>query len=109
MNASVPDSMGPLRPGTRLPGVSTYLRRHKVGCVARCHEEPILSPQLLGKAKVTDAQALGVSGLIHVQDVTGFEVPVDNLGAEGCGSVYANWQKVADSGKGPDPQRSGRY
>lgn len=70
---------------------STYLRCHKVGCVARCHEEPVLSPQLLGKAEVTDAQALGVPGLIHIQDVTGFEVPVDDLGAEGWGRHMVRW------------------
>lgn len=79
------DSMGRLRAGPGPPDASTYLRCHKVGRVARCHKEPILSPQLLGKAKVTDAQALGVPRLIHIQDVTGFEVPVDDLEAEGWG------------------------
>lgn len=89
----------PLEPGSRAGqyGMSesshratTYLRCHKVGCVARCHEEPVLSPQLLGKAKVTDTQALGVPRLIHIQDVTGFEIPVDDLGAEGWGR-YMVW------------------
>lgn len=44
----------------------THLRSHKVGSVARGHEEPILRPQLLGKSKVTDAQALRVARLIHI-------------------------------------------
>lgn len=65
-----------------------YLRCHKVGCVARRHEKSVFSPQLLGKAKVTDAQALGVPGLIHIEDVTGFEVPMDDLGAEGWVNIW---------------------
>ena len=70
-------------------GWATHLGCHKVGGVARCHEEPILSPQLLGKAEVTDAQALGVPRLIHIQDVAGLEVPVHDLGAEGPGESPA--------------------
>ena len=71
-------------------GWATHLGCHKVGGVARCHKEPILSPQLLGKAKVTDAQALRVPRLIHVQDVAGLEVPVHDLGAEGPGQ-FSMW------------------
>lgn len=77
-----------MKAGTSVPVASNYLRRHKVGCVARRHEKSVLSPQLLGKAKVTDAQALGVPGLIHIQDVTGLEVPMDDLGAEGSVNIW---------------------
>lgn len=88
MNTAVLDSMGPLRAGTSAPITPTNLRGHEVGCVARRHEKPILSPKLLRKAKVTDAQALRVPRLVHIQDVTGFEVPVDNLGTEGWVRSY---------------------
>lgn len=56
-----------------------YLRRHKVCCVARSHEQSVFCSQLLGKPKVTDADRFGVSRLVHVQDVTGFQVPMNNL------------------------------
>lgn len=56
-----------------------YLRRHKVCCVAGSHEQSVLCSQLLGKPKVTDADRFGVSRLVHVQDVTGFQVPMNNL------------------------------
>lgn len=38
-----------------------HLWCHEVCCITRSHEEAILSPQLLGKAKVTNADAFGVS------------------------------------------------
>lgn len=79
---------------------TTHLRCHKVGSVARCHEEPILSPQLLGKAKVTDAQAFGIPRLVHVQDVAGLEVPMNNLGAEGLVSSQCG-QAASDPGQLP--------
>ena len=81
-------------------GRATHLGCHEVGGVARCHEEPVLSPQLLGKAKVTDAQALRVPRLIHIQDVAGLEVPVHDLGAEGPGQFSMG---QAAGGPGPLP------
>ena len=46
-----------------------YLRSHKVGRVARCHEQPILSTQLFGKTKVGDSKALWLAGRISVEEV----------------------------------------
>lgn len=63
----------------------THLRRHKVGSVARRHEKPVVCPQLLGKAKVANADGLGVAGLVNVEDVAGFQVSVDHLEGKGGG------------------------
>ena len=57
-----------------------HLRGHKISSVARSHQEPVLCSQLFGKSKVTDAYWLWVARLIHIQDVTGFKVPVNHLG-----------------------------
>lgn len=56
-----------------------YLRGHKVRCVAWGHEQPVLGSQLLGKPEVTDADGFRVSRLVHVQNVTWFQVPMNNL------------------------------
>lgn len=112
--AGVLANVGPLGGGTRPPvprtltaeeavpltSGATHLRRHEVGCVARCHEEPVLSPQLFGKTKVTDAQALGIPGLVHIQDVAGLQVPVHNLGA---GAGVSSQCGEAASGPGQLP------
>lgn len=88
---------GTARPHSQLRRSGAHLRRHEVGRVAGRHEEPVLGPQLLGEAKVTDAQALGIPRLIYVEDVAGLEVPMHNLGAEG--SQFSVWA----GGCGSDP------
>jgi hypothetical protein len=56
-----------------------YLRGHKIRRVAGGHEQPVLSSQLLGKPKITDSDGFRVSRLIHVQDVTWLQVPMNDL------------------------------
>lgn len=56
-----------------------YLRGHEIRCVAGRHEQPVLGSQLLGKPKVADSDGFRVSRLVHVQDVTWLQVPVDDL------------------------------
>lgn len=57
----------------------THFRGHKICGVARGHEKAILCSQLLGEAEVADANVFRVSRLIHVEDVAGFQVPVNYL------------------------------
>ncbi len=51
-----------------------HLGGHKVSRVAWRHQEPVLSSQLLGKAKVCNAQCLVVAMRFAVEDVGGFQV-----------------------------------
>ena len=55
-----------------------HLWCNKVCCVARRHEQAVLCTQLLGKAKVSDAQTLWVADGAGVEEVGWFEVTVDN-------------------------------
>lgn len=64
---------------TLLGSAATYLWSDKVGRVARSHKKPIVCPQLLGKAKVTNADAFWVAGLIYIEDVARLQVSVDYL------------------------------
>jgi len=57
----------------------TDLRSDEVSGVARRHEQSVLSPQLLGKPKVTDPQRLRRTGLVSVEDVGWFEISVHHL------------------------------
>lgn len=66
-----------------MPEQGTYLRCHKVCGIARSHEKTILSSQLLGKAKVTYANAFWISWLIHIENIAGFQVPVNYLQNKG--------------------------
>lgn len=63
-----------------LDSTATYLWSYKVGCVARSHKKSIVCPQLLGKAKVTNANTFWVAGLIYIEDVARLQVSVDYLG-----------------------------
>lgn len=56
-----------------------YLWCDKVSRVAWRHQKAVLCPQLLGKAKVTDPDRFGVSGFVHVENVTRLKVSVDHL------------------------------
>lgn len=56
-----------------------YLGSHKVGSVARGHEEAVFSPELFCEAEVADPYRLRVTCLIHVQDITGLQVSMHNL------------------------------
>jgi len=58
--------------------IQKYLWSHKVCSVARCHEQTIFSPQLFGKAKITDSDGLWVARFVHIQDVTGLQVSMHN-------------------------------
>lgn len=70
------------------------LRSHKVGGVARCHQQAILGPQLLGEAEVADPDGLGVAALVHVEDVAGLQVPVHHLQPGQGGEHQANWMDI---------------
>lgn len=58
---------------------TTHLWRHKVGGVTGGEKQAVAPPELLGKAKVTDPDGVGVPRVIHVQDVAGFQVSVNHL------------------------------
>lgn len=62
------------------PPGAAHLGSHEVRRVAGRHEQPVLGAQLLGKPEVTDADGLGVPGLVHVQNVARLQVPVHDLG-----------------------------
>lgn len=75
-----------------------YLGGHEVRGVAGCHEQPILGSQLLGKPEVTDADGLGVPGLVHVQYVARLQVPMHDLGG---------WTDMPDLGPRAEREREG--
>lgn len=89
---------------------TTYLRSHKVCSIAGGHEQPILCSQLFGKPEVTDADRFGVPRLIHVQNVTWFQVPMNNLEGrtyqsklrgrekEGMREARATWELITRAG-----------
>ena len=58
-----------------------------MGGVAGGHEESIVSPELLGKAEVTDVQGLRSSTVVAVEDVRGLQVSVHHLYVRVCVSV----------------------
>lgn len=51
---------------------ASHLGRHEVGGITGREKQPVAPPQLLGEAKVTDPDGVGVPRVIHVQDVAGF-------------------------------------
>lgn len=61
----------------------SHLWCHKVGGVTGGEEQAVASPKLLGESKVTDPDGVGISRVVHVQDVTGLQVPVYHLGGGG--------------------------
>lgn len=56
-----------------------HLRCHKVGSVTGGEEQAVSSAKLLSKSKVTYPDRVGISRVIHVEDVTGFQVAVYHL------------------------------
>lgn len=59
-----------------------HLRSHEVSRVAGSQQQTVVSAQLLGEAEVTDADGVGVSWIVHVEDVAGLQVPVHHLQEE---------------------------
>lgn len=57
--------------GYKLGQSIPYLRSNKVGGVTGCQQQPIVSSQLLGKAKVTDAYRIRIARIVHVENVAG--------------------------------------
>ena len=53
-----------------------YLWGHKISGVAGGHEQPVLCPQLLGKAKVGNPQTLGLARRTGVQQIGRLQIPV---------------------------------
>lgn len=56
-----------------------HLRRYEVCSVTRCEQEAVIPPQLLGEAEVADSDGVGVPRIVHVQNVTGLQVPMNHL------------------------------
>lgn len=59
-------------------GQNSDLRGHKICGVAGCHEQPVLSSQLLGKSKIGNSEALGLAGRAGVEEIGWLQVPVDH-------------------------------
>ena len=55
-----------------------HLRGHKIGSVARGHEQSILCSQLLGKAKVCNVQSLMGAVGFGIENIGWFQVSVDH-------------------------------
>lgn len=56
-----------------------HLWCHKVGSVTGGEEQAVSSTKLLGKSKVAYPDRVGISRVVHVEDVTGLQVSVYHL------------------------------
>lgn len=74
------------------PRTLPHLWRHKVGGVTGGEEQAVAPPELLGEAKVTDPDGVGVPRVVHVQDVAGFQVSVYHLGGRKGGRKLAEME-----------------
>lgn len=83
---------GALLPPPLPPWTLPHLWRHKVGGVTGGEEQAVAPPQLLGEAKVTDPDGVGVPRVVHVQDVAGFQVSVYHLGGRKGGRKLAEME-----------------
>lgn len=59
--------------------LSSHLWCHKVGSVTGGEEQAVSSTKLLGKSKVAYPDRVGISRVVHVEDVTGLQVSVHHL------------------------------
>lgn len=57
----------------------SHLWCHKVGGVTGGQQQAVSPPKLLGEAKVTDPDGVRIPGVIHVEDVAGFQVSMYHL------------------------------
>lgn len=70
----------------------SYLWCHKIGSVTGGEEQAVSSTKLLGKSKITYPDRIGISRVVHVEDVTGLQV-----------SVYHLCMECFREGKAPPP------
>ncbi len=57
----------------------SHLWCHKVSSVTGGEEQAVASPKLLGESKVTDPDGVRISRVVHIQDITRFQVSVYHL------------------------------
>jgi len=58
---------------------ATYLRCHKVGSIARSHQQSVVSTQLLREAKVTDMQWFWGTIHVSIEQVWRLQITMNNL------------------------------